>query len=50
MAVEYITDKRAIESAAEKLQGNGYLFYVGPRDLARLAPPVQVARRDDSQN
>jgi cysteinyl-tRNA synthetase, unknown class len=50
MAVEYITDQRAIELAAEKLLGNGYLFYVGPRDLARLAPPVQVARRDDSQN
>jgi cysteinyl-tRNA synthetase, unknown class len=50
MAVEYITDKRAIETAAEKLQGNGYLFYVGPRDLARLAPPVQVAARDDGQN
>ncbi len=50
MAVEYITANNAIEAAAEKLQGQGYLFYVGPRDLARLAPPVQVARRDDSQN
>jgi uncharacterized protein (TIGR01370 family) len=46
MAVEYLTDGNAIAKAAERLQGEGYLFYVGPRDLARLAPPVEVAARD----
>ncbi len=50
MAVEYITDGRAIAKAAERLQGEGYLFYVGPRDLARLAPPVEVALRDASHD
>jgi uncharacterized protein (TIGR01370 family) len=48
MAVEYVTEPSAIAESAERLQGEGYLFYVGPRDLARLAPPVQVAKRDDS--
>jgi cysteinyl-tRNA synthetase, unknown class len=47
MAVEYITDRRSIETASDKLQGERYLFYVGPRDLARLAPPVLVASRDN---
>ncbi len=50
MAVEYLTDSDAIATAAEKLPGQGYLFYVGPRDLARLAPPVEVAGRDASQD
>ncbi len=50
MAVEYITDRDDIGKAAAKLQGEGYLFYVGPRDLARLAPPVEVAARDASND
>jgi endo-alpha-1,4-polygalactosaminidase (GH114 family) len=50
MAVEYLTDTDAISTAAEKLGGEGYLFYVGPRDLARLATPVDIAVRDDSHD
>jgi uncharacterized protein (TIGR01370 family) len=54
MAVEYLADSDAIATAAERLQSKGYLFYVGPRDLARLAVPVDVALRSkepsDSDN
>ena len=50
MAVEYLTDADAIAAAAERLQNQGYLFYVGPRDLARLAVPVEVAVKDDSHD
>jgi cysteinyl-tRNA synthetase, unknown class len=50
MAVEYITDADVIAAAAERLQGQGYLFYVGPRDLARLAAPIDIATRDDSHD
>ena len=52
MAVEYLTDGDAIASAAERLLGKGYLFYVGPRDLARLAVPVEIATKtkDDTDN
>ena len=50
MAVEYLTDADAIATAAERLQNQGYLFYVGPRDLARLATPVEVAVKDDSHD
>ena len=42
LAVEYLSDTDTIAAAAERLQNNGYLVYVGPRSLARLAPPVAV--------
>ena len=50
MAVEYLTDSDAIASAAERLQNKGYLFYVGPRDLARLAPPIEIASKKSADD
>ena len=37
-----------VADAAEKLQALGYLFYAGPRDLGKLAPPVEIANTNNT--
>ena len=40
MAVEYLTDADQISRASDRLsQKEGYLFYVGPRDLTLQLHP-----------
>ena len=57
MGVEYLCnsktgdcDSDAIISTAAKYQALGYLLYIGPRDLARLAPPEDVVAANGSDD
>ena len=57
MGVEYLCnsktgdcDSDAITATAAKYQDLGYLLYIGPRDLARLAPPEAVVAANGSDD